>query len=118
VDSKKLEPDQEFLDLSQQTFERASRPYVIGGEDDTRLIVHARSLLSRMGDDRFSEMVLGLEPSRRDALRILFEKTYLKQESFEKTINAIEGGKRKKWPAEIAARKAWPNGEFHGDSGW
>lgn len=71
--ARAVEPDRaaEFSRVWETVYDRVSEPYVIGGEVDTRLVIHVIDKIAEIGDAEFARMLREIAEDRRDALRVV-----------------------------------------------
>lgn len=109
-----------FEKLSLEVFARAMEPYVIGGEDDTRLWVKVKSTAKDFGDREFSKKLRLLPPKRQGAFKFFLSRQFLNSLGYRETIIILSSNDCTNYPAAKAAKVAFDKSaeEFFAIRGW
>jgi len=107
--------------ISDEVYQRAMEPFVIGGETDTLLYTKIESQCLDLGDDGFSSYLQALPAQRRGAFRFFLTRGFLERRSFWKTIATLSMKDYPIYPAAKAANKAFgqtPKEYLKEEFGW
>lgn len=112
--------DSTFERLSLEIFTRVMEPYVIGGEEDTRLWAKVESTAKEFGDRNISRELKKLSPKKQGAFKFFLSRQFLNKLGYQETIMVLSLNNYTNYPAAKAAKVAFniTSEDFFATRGW
>lgn len=83
---------------------RVREPFIFGGETDENLVEEGLSLLTRLGDRRFAEILRMRSQKDRSAVRLVLAKMDI-EPAYPETAQIIRSSEKIDWPMKEATLK-------------